>query len=320
MRKKSLFSRKYTKSQRKNFLFVYLLIALPVVQFLIFWLYVHIDSIALAFMDDVTKAFTFDHFIEVWNGVIGTDVYGFNLLEMLGRSLCLWAVANVIAFPLGLASTYVLYRKVLGHYAFRVIYTIPTLVGAVIWVSLIRSCTDANGIIVYIIQKLGFTLDDAALNQGLLNSEATAFPTLIVLTFVTGMVGGNVIATGAYAKVPPELVEAGKIDGLGFWGTFFHIALPCAWPTISTLLTVSLCTIFVADGNVFLFSNSTGQPGMATMGYYLYYLTYRISNTSAANAPYGYPAALGICISVISVPVVLLGRKLLNKIVSAVQV
>ena len=312
--------KRYSKSQKKNFLFVYCLIAIPVIQFLIFWLYVHVDSIALAFMDDVTKAFTLEHFKEVWNGIVGTDVYGFNLLKMVGRSFCLWAVANLIAFPLGLASTYVLYRKVLGHYAFRVIYTIPTLVGAVIWVSLVRSCTDANGIVVYIIQKLGIVLDDAAVNQGLLNSEATAFPTLIALTFMTGMVGGNVIATGAYAKVPPELVEAGKIDGLGFWGTFFHIALPCAWPTISTLLTVSLCSIFVADGNVFLFSNATGQPGMATMGYYLYYLTYRISNTSAANAPYGYPAALGICISLISVPVVLLGRKLLNKIVSVVQV
>lgn len=312
--------KKYSKAQKKNFPFVYCLIAIPVVQFLIFWVFVHADSIALAFMDDVTGAFTFDHFKEVWDAIVDKDVYGFNLLAMLGRSILLWAVANLIAFPIGICSTYVLYRKVVGHYAFRVIFIIPTLVGGVIWVTLVKSCTNANGIVIYILQKLNVPLDAQALSQGLFASKATAFPTLLVLTFMTGMVGGNVVATGAFAKVPPELVEAGKIDGLGFWGTFFHIALPCAWPTISTLLTISLCTIFVADGNVFLFTNSTGEPGMATMGYYLYYLTYKISQATGGNLPYGYPAALGICISLISIPVVLLGRKLLNKIVSVVQV
>ncbi len=311
---------KYTKLQRKDFPFVYLLIALPVVQFLVFWLFVNVDSITLAFRNDIDGSFTMDHFVEVWQGIVGLDVYGFNLLEMAGRSFILWFVANVLAFPIGLFSTYVLYKKVWGHYAFRVIYLIPSLVGAIIWTSLVKAVVDWNGPVVYFLEKIGVQLDPIVKTQGLFASEKTAFPTLCVITFLLGIVGGNVIATGAFAKVPTELFEAGKIDGVNFFQEFFHIALPCAWPTVSTLLTVSLCTMLVADGSVFLYSNTTGQPGMATMGYYLYYMTYRISNSTAAVKPYGYPAAVGIVITLVSVPIVLFGRKLLDKIVENVEV
>lgn len=75
---------KYSKAQKKNFPFVYCLIAIPVIQFLIFWVFVHADSIALAFIDDATGKFTFDHFKEVWTGITNKDVYGFNLLAMRG--------------------------------------------------------------------------------------------------------------------------------------------------------------------------------------------------------------------------------------------
>ena len=68
--------------------------------------------------------------------------------------------------------------------------------------------------------------------------------------------------------------------------------------------------------------NEFGEPGMATMGYYLYYWTVDISSKASQpiGVPYGFPAALGICISLVSIPIVLLGRKILNKIIPTVEV
>ena len=65
-----------------------------------------------------------------------------NIALMVGRSLILWTISNVVAFPIGLASTYVLYKRVIGHYAFRVIFSIAGIVGAVIWVTLLMVLSD----------------------------------------------------------------------------------------------------------------------------------------------------------------------------------
>ncbi|MCQ2742454.1 MAG: ABC transporter permease subunit [Bacilli bacterium] len=315
--KKGQISR-YSRADRNSFPFVYILIALPVLQFLVFWVYVNANSFALAFTNDTTHAFTLENFQNVWANVTS---FGdkFNIPTMMLRSLILWATSNILAFPLGILSTYVLYKRVIGHYAFRIIYMVPGLVGAVVWTTMIANICSANNSLLFILQKFGFDNQDA-IRMGLLSCKETAFPTLVIMAFVTGCVGGSVIATGAFTKVPPELVDAAKIDGLDFWGTFFHVSLPCSWPTISTLLTLSLCSIFVADGNVFLYTSGTGEPAMATMGFYLYKLAVDISQSTATVLPYGYPAALGICISLVTVPVVLLGRALLNRIVPTTKV
>lgn len=43
-------------------IFIIEMLALPVLHFLLFWLYVNFSSITLAFKDEWTGAFTFRHF------------------------------------------------------------------------------------------------------------------------------------------------------------------------------------------------------------------------------------------------------------------
>lgn len=312
----------YSKFDKKNFLFIYCLILLPVLQFALFWVYVHIDSFVLAFQEHGTGGFTFDNFKAVFNNIFRSGNAENNIALMIGRSLILWSISNLLAFPISLASTYVLYRRVWGHYAFRVIFTISGIVGAVVWTTMLKSIcgSDGNKIVMYILQNwFHVDLPDKAIQDGLFGAPQTAFPTLCVIMFITHIAGGSVVITGAYAKIPPELMEAAKLDGLDFWGSFFHVALPCSWPTISTLLTIALCSILVADGNVYIFTNGTGGNGMSTMGYYLYYLTVQISK-NPATANYGYPAAVGIVVSLVSVPIVLLGRRIITKVIPTVEV
>lgn len=312
----------YSKFDKKNFLFIYLLILLPIIQFAMFWVYVHIDSFVLAFQEHGTGNFTWNNFGSVFRNIFQSGNAENNIALMVGRSLILWSISNLLAFPIGLASTYVLYRRIFGHYAFRVIFTISGIVGAVIWVTLLKSICNSTGnkIVIYILQNwFHLNLPDKALADGLFGAPQTAFPTLCIITFIHGIAGGSVIITGAYAKIPPELMEAAKLDGLDFWGSFFHVALPCSWPTISTILTIALCSMLVADGNVYLYTNGSGGNGMSTMGYYLYYLTVQISK-NPATANYGYPAAVGIVVSLFSVPIVLLGRRIITKVIPTVEV
>lgn len=302
----------YSKFEKKNFPFVYLLILIPVAQFAVFWIYVNFSSILLAFQD-ADGAWTFKNFLDVFKGLVGPDNFGYNLAEMIGRSSLLWAVVNVIAFPISIFTCYMLYKYTKGHLFFRICFLIPSLVGVVVWTTLIRYMVAYNGPITELLRMMNVNLPEAALRSGLFSSETTAYPTIIVVTFLMSVVGNNVVLTGAYARIPEELFESAQIDGVSLWREVFNIAVPCVWPTIATLLTFSFCTVLTYDNGVYVYSMGTGKPGMSNMGFYFQYMTYRIS--SAPGTSYNYPAAVGVFITIISVPIALIARKVLEKAV-----
>ncbi len=317
--KKKRFFKGYSAFEKRDFLFVYLLIALPVIQFAVFWLYVNFSSFLLAFQTPQGQ-FTLGNFAEVITTMRVGDGEGFKFFEMLGRSFTLWGVSNLLAFPISLATTYVLYKRVTGHYVFRICYLVPSLVGSVVWAAMVKQLFEFNGPVIYILKSLGINFNYTVLHQGLFSDASTAFPSLVIMSFMLGFVGGSAVLTGAYARISDELFEVGKLDGINFWREFFCVALPCAWPTIATLITFSLCSIFLADGNVFVYTNGTGKPEMSTMGFYIYYKVYRISQSSNVNElPYGYVSAVGMFLTAMTLPVVLIGKWLLEKVSEPVE-
>ena len=159
-----------------------------------------------------------------------------------------------------------------------------------------------------------------ALRNGLLAAEETAFISLLTFNFLIGLVGNNAVMTGAFSRVPDELFESAELDGAGYWRTCFTIAIPCVWSTITMNYIFMLTGIFTADCNAWLYSNGTGEPGLATMGFQLFYLTYEIAESGGTEADYGYPSALGFVLTMMTLPVVLIGRKVLEKIQDAVEV
>ena len=309
----------YSKFEKKDFLFVYLIIAIPVLQFAVFWFYVNISSITLSFKDAMGN-FTFANFKTVIDAFVGQDMYGINLSGALGRSFLLWCVSHLICFPISIITTYILFRRIFGHYVWRICYIIPSLMGSIIWCTLIQYMVHYNGAITQLLIDIGVNLPEGALNNGLFGDEKTAFPTIVAIVFIMGLVGNNAVLTGAFSRVPDELFESAQIDGAGFWRQCFSIAIPCVWSTISTLLTFALCSVFTMDYNIWLLSNGTGQPEMSTIGFQIFNLTYRISNDGGNASAYGYPAALGVMITLITLPVVLLGRRGLDKLQEAVEV
>ena len=307
----------YSKMERKDFLFAYLLILFPVAQFLVFWLFVNISSIALAFQDDFGK-FTWNNFETVKNAFVHQDFLGINLKDSLVRSLILWVVGEGICFPISLITTYVLTRKIVGHYVFRICYIIPSLMGAIIWTLLIKEMARGQGPITLLVKQFGL-LDpySNASMEGLLWDKSTAFLTIVCVRAVMGLVSNNAVLTGAYTRVPTELFESAELDGAGFFTEMFKIAIPCIWPTICTLLTFALCSIFTCDYNVYLFTNGNDEFEMSTIGFQLFNLTYQLKE---GNGSYGYPAALGLVLTVITLPIVLIGKAVLERMSENVEV
>ena len=67
-----------------------------------------------------------------------------------------------------------------------------------------------------------------------------------------------------------------------------------------------------ADYNVFLFTKGNGNNETATIGYLLYKITLNISQNAAGKPYYGYPAALGVALTLVSAPVVLIGKRIIE--------
>ena len=270
-------NKNYSKFERQDFLFAYLLVLFPVAQFLLFWVFVNTSSIMLAFQDGA-GGFTWHNFQMVYNGFVDKDLLGINLGRSLMRSFILWIVGECVCFPVALITTYVLTRKIIGHYVFRICYIIPSLMGSIIWTLLIKEMVAYNGPITLLVKALGIELPFGAEHGGLLSDASTAFITILLVRTVMGFVGNNAVLTGAYTRVPTELFESAELDGAGFYAELFHIAIPCIWPTITTLLIFALCSVFTCDYNVYLFTNGTGGYETSTIGFQLFNLTYRLSN------------------------------------------
>ena len=302
----------YSKLDKSRFPFIYLCILFPVCQFLLFFVFVNINSIALAFQTDAGE-FTLNNFKLVLEALKGTfqQAAGAGAIgTALKHSVILWMLTKLLIYPVSIVSTYILFKKIWGHYAFRVIFILPTVIGATIWVSTMQGVADYNGILVNIFTRLGIPLSDNILSGGFIFNPDTSFTTMVVFT-VIGVVGGDVVLTGAFSRVPTEIFESARIDGAGFWRECVQIAVPCVGSTISTILTFALCSFFVADCNAFLYTRgAAGSYNAETMGFYFLQLQIVAKETQT----YTFPAAVGLSVSLITVPFVLFGRWVLDKI------
>lgn len=294
------------------------MVGIPFLFFLVFWVYVNFSSVVIAFQDDFGK-FTFQNFSDVFNAFGDKDMYGWNLGAVLWRTVRLWFYVNLLCVLPSLFSTYVLYKKIPGHYVFRVIFMIPTVLAGIVWAMIMKNMVSVGGPILLLAEAFGIEIPyEISVTGSLLASSQTAYITIVIINLIPHIIGFNMIISGAYARIPQELFEVGKLEGVNFVREFFAVSLPMVWPTIVVAMISNLSTIFTLEGNVFLYTMGNYDTG--TMGFYIYYLTYKIAgNADTGFVSYGYPAAIGLTITCFTIPVVLFGKYVLEKMVETVE-
>ena len=309
---KRRFFKGYSVKEIRKFPFVYLILALPVVQIAVFFFYVNFSAIAMAFQNEYGD-WSFDSINRVIQAFADhNDRLGYDPWEMFGKSVIIWSIMHLFGFVISLFTAYFLTKHTAGSKVFRLIYHIPGLVGAVVFSTVMKEMYAYNGAVTLALKNIGVELPLLANRNGLLGATETAFPTLMVQVFVLTIAGGDMIIASAYMKIPEEIFESAQLEGAGFCREVFQIAVPCIWPTISTVTIFALCSVFTADYNMYLYSNGSGVSGMTSVGFYLY--RYQVAMSTAADKTYlyGYVSAFGVLVTLLTLPVVLLGRKLLS--------
>ena len=90
----------------------------------------------------------------------------------------------------------------------------------------------------------------------------------MVYNIYTGLTGFLLYWLAAYARLPEEIMEAGRIDGLTSLGEFRHIAIPLILPFYATMAMLSVTGILDAGGAALLLTG--GAYGTYDISFYLY--------------------------------------------------
>ena len=295
--------KKFSKLDKKlkpiDIVFIITMLMIPIAHFLIFYIYVNLQSFALAFQLPTGKW----SFLTMQTALHDIFIGGgeSELIESIGNTM-LYFVKDLIFLPFHVVLAYFLYRRVPGHRVFQVIFYLPSLVSGVAIANMFQFFIRPQGplgelLAVFGVEKLPHFLGD---------SDYATW-TILFYTMWLGWAGQMLLLGGAMVRIPVEVLESGRIDGIGTGREIVQMVIPLLWPTISTLLILQMTGIFSASGPILLFT--AGEYGTSTLAWWIFEKV-KYSGASAYNEV----AAAGLVFTVIGVPIILLIRKGIEKL------
>ena len=298
---KNSFRAKYIR----HTIFAVAILILPLAWWAFSFFYTTGDTILLAFKEwDIKKEAyffcNFDNFIEV---IEDMTLDGGILNISFKNSFTLWIISTFITLPISVIISFALHKRIYCVGAFKIILFLPHIVSGMVWTIIYKYIVEYGVPAVMGIPSGQMT--------SLLNTPPQDLGMLILYQQWLGLAGNMVIYTGAMSRVPPSLVEAGQLDGMGSFREFTDIVIPLIFPTLSVVLITCVVGIFTASLPTYQFYGSRSgavRDGLYTFGYYTFV-------RGLGQSPTQIPAvsALSIIVCVLATPITLLVRWLLEK-------
>jgi ABC-type sugar transport system permease subunit len=295
---------KKRKGDTSELIFYISLIALPILQVLIFYFYVNINSFTMSFKTYDTLKDKFE-----WAGLVNSERLWYELTETtiikdaFINSVVVWLCTSVLCTFLCILFSYYIYKKWVLAKTFKFFLFLPSVLPGILLVIVYKFFAN-EALPGYIAEIFGKTVDP------LLIGQKTLMPTLLFFCVFMGFGGQLLIYTGAMGQIAPEIIEAGQVDGVSAPREFFSIVLPMILPTISTFLVAQIAGLFTNQASLYSFFMDKAEFENYTIGYYLFVL---VNGTGYGKTMYTYASALGLVCTFIAFPLTLLARHFLNK-------
>ena len=289
--------------KRKDALFYTVAIALPVLQFCIFYIGVNFNSILLSFktFDRMKNAFVFCGFDNL-GSVLHEFFTTYTLRNGFFNSLKVWALTTVISIPLSLFFSYFIYKRFPFGKFFKVALFLPQVISSMVTVV----------IYTYFIERAMPMLFEKLFRvsiEGWLGNPETRFGALLFYNVFYSFGGYILLFLGGMNGVDPAVVEAGQIDGATGFKEFWYLILPQVYPTLTTFLVLGVAGIFTNQFALFSFYGIEAGNNVMTFGYYLYAKT-----SVAVDSEYPRLSAIGLLMTLFIVPITLGVKYALEKL------
>ena len=286
-------------------IFIVTMLSVPILQFIVFWLVVNIQSIFMAFQDSQTKALTLNNFKDVWIMISqGKDGLGLSFINTFKYFFIMVGVNT----PLCLIIAYFFYKRIAGYKAFRIVFYLPAIIPGVVYVTAFSEFIDPYGAWGMIQRWLGNVPNEITP----LARPETATNTIMLYCVFTGLTTNVLLFTSGMARIPVEVLEAAKLDGVGPVRELCQLIFPLIWPTFSTQMIFMLTGLFTSSGPVLLFTN--GQYDTTTIPYWIFKKMYDTTGYMAQQYAYHIVSCVGLCLTILGVPLILIVRKLVEHI------
>ena len=300
-----LAKKKKSAMKRRETIFLVCILALPVLNWIVFWLSVNVSSFVLAFQDN-TGEWSLINFTLFWDQL--TSPYGDTVGMAILNTLKYFAVNLLLVFPLTLVMSYFIYKRVAGYRVFRVIFFLPAIISGIVLVSVYSNMISPTGPIGALLEAMGVQMPE----EGYLLNPDTATPAILLYCVWTGFTTNLIIISSAMSRIPVEVLESARLDGCSSFKELIFLILPMIWSSVSTLVIFILTGIFNASGPILLFHPDGGYNTM-TLSFWIYQQVYG-GGTYGGTGNYGLVSCAGLIFTCVGVPFILLVRRLIEKI------
>ena len=284
--------------------FIAVMLIYPLFRFAVMWGYINIRSLYISFTryDLMTDSNIFVGTLQ-YKMLFRRLVHDEYTRQTLITSFIYFPVTCGISLPLSIIFAYFLFKKVPGAAVYRVIFYLPSILPIAVLTLSFKYSFGPDGFVDPILNAIG--IDNLPVWWG----NSTVTPIMVYVYCIWAGLGFNIVLfSGAMSRVPQEILEYNRLEGVGLSKELFQVMIPCVWPTFVTtfvlgmtsVLTVFLQPYFLMD------SASTAPFNTCTISLFIY-------NNYATSAQGPYLAAYGLLCSVVFVPLILGVRAFLNR-------
>jgi len=319
--------RKISAKKLKDAIFVYGILAWPVLHFVVFWIGMNsrtfIDSFFdISIGDGIEYAWNnFKNYGKVFDIIFSRPPYNtidsgiINYRSVL-NSLSLIPLALFVNMPLTILFAYGIFKKIPCYGAFRILLFLPSLISSVVLCMCFQMLIGDKGVMVNIFRILGLTGEwPADLGVwpygGWLGNPETAWGTILVFSIINGVSGNLIYFTSTMARLPASVFESADLDGASSLRQFFSIVVPMIWPTITTMTVTLVAGVFTWIMPSLLMTNG-GQYYSTTIGLMI---TVTVKNDMYNTVM----SAFGVIVAVFGTVIIVSIKTLMEKMFEGVE-
>lgn len=283
-------------------IFIVIMLFLPMLYLFGYDMVTRVQSFILPFQDYNTGVWNnFKNFEHVW-WAITSPAAGDTSLVVAFKNTLMYFAWNMLQTPIGVLLSYFLYKRIAGKKVFVLLLYIPSIVSSIVLVTAFKELTSMNGVLGAIMKEFGHPLE-----MSIYKNPETANIALLSYCIFFGLDAGIMFYHAAMTRIPHSIFEAARLDGVGPLREAVQIVVPLIMPTIGTQLVLGSMGFLTASGPILLFTQ--GEAGTTTLSFWMYWKIYQ-----DPLGDLGVVSAMGLCMTLIGLPITLIALKLNNRI------
>ncbi len=293
---KTIITKKKPKIDKGDLIFYCVFMAWPVLQFLVYYVGVNINSILMSFQyntvvgeEIITDYFSLKQYQAVFKWFQNADFKNY-----LSVSVSAFFITTLISMPIGLLFAFYIFKKLPFWSGFRVILFLPQILSGVVVAAMFRyfleTCVPA------IFPSVGNMLDP---------TKQLYFPVLMFYNIWVGFGTSVLMYSNKMSSIPEEIVESAHLDGATGIKEFWYIILPLTYSTISVFVITGVASVFVNQFGAYDMYAGWADNSIKSIGYWFFVEVAGKFKNVQKSAELPYYSAIGVVLTLITVPIAL---------------